>query len=54
MKQKQEVIIAGIGTIDKCDHCHTEFTKGVACWKVDEWKSLDLCFICLSKYYKQI
>lgn len=48
---KIKVRIAGTGTIDKCDHCGTEFTTGVACWKVDEWKSLDLCHICLKKYY---
>ncbi len=51
---KIKVSVAGIGTIDKCDHCYIEFTTGVACWKVDEWKSLNLCHICLCKYYEQV
>ncbi len=51
---KIKVTVAGIGTVDKCDHCETEFTSGVACWEIDEWKSLDLCHICLDKYYEQV
>lgn len=50
---KIKVTVAGIGAIDKCDHCGTEFTTGVACWKIDEWKSLDLCHICLKQYYEE-
>jgi hypothetical protein len=51
---KIKVTVAGIGTVDKCDHCETEFTTGAACWKVDKWKSLNLCHICLKKYYEEI
>jgi hypothetical protein len=50
---KIKVTVAGIGAIDKCDHCGIEFTMGVACWKIDEWKSLDLCHICLKEYYDE-
>lgn len=50
---KIKVVIAGIGTIDECEHCKTEFTNGFACWMVDEWKSLNLCHICLKQYYEE-
>lgn len=52
---KIKVKIASIGTVDMCDHCKTEYTKGVACWTEDpDMVSLDLCNICLDKYYIRV
>lgn len=50
--EKIKVTIAGIGTVDECDHCHTEHTKGVACWQLDGFISLNLCNVCLENYYE--
>jgi hypothetical protein len=47
----KEIIISGIGTIDQCDHCKVESTIGASCWY--EYQALDICYLCLDKYYKE-
>lgn len=48
---KVVVQIAGVGTIDKCDHCGTEYTNGFACFVYQGWVSINICNICFEKYY---
>ena len=47
---KKEIVIAGIGSIDECDHCRKQHILGNACFVVDEWVSINLCDECVKKY----
>lgn len=47
----KEIVIAGTGSIDQCDHCEKEYLKeGNACFIVEGWISINLCNKCIKKY----
>ena len=48
---KVVIQVAGIGTVDKCDHCGKEFTTGIAGFVYEGWVEIDLCDDCFKKYY---
>ena len=52
--KKIKVIIAGIGSIDKCDCCGVEYTSGVCCWIIDKLESIELCDDCLKNKYVSV